>query len=431
MASIFVVGGGAREHALAFSLHLHGHHVEAAPGNAGLEALGKCYPGVSATDIDALAALAATGRYDLVVPGSEETLARGLADRLAEVGIACFGPTAKAARLETSKVFAKVAMNQAGVPTADYRFYGSDMFGTYAGALADIERAEYPLVVKDDGLALGKGVTICRSEATARTAIEALMAAKKTFLIEQFFEGVECSVMVATDGIHYINLPVTQDYKRVGEHDTGPMTGGMGAVTPIAACDAAMMARIERDIIQPVLRELQRRGIVYRGCLYFAIMITTGGPAVLEINARFGDPETEVAFAMLEEDPFPWLYGAATGTLTETRAAKVYDGACAAVVACSGGYPDAYEKGKIILGWDEPLAPDTWRIAAGMQRTSEGLVTSGGRVMAGVARRCNMGVGSGLALAVAIEGAYSALRPIQFDGMYFRREIGCNSHKLP
>lgn len=418
---IFIVGSGAREHAIGWKLTQEGAEIISSPGNAGLASLGRCY-GIAAEDIEGMTKLSKDLAPDLVVIGPEGPLDTGLADSLRANGLLVFGPSAAATLVtESSKLLAKQVMQAAGVPTADYRAYRPWEFEE---ALAQLRTSVFPIVIKEDGLAAGKGVKIARSRKAAEAFVKSLANAEKTFLLEDYLEGVECSVMAITDGTHIVTFPAIQDYKLSGVGDTGENTGGMGAVTPIAACDLHMLERVENEILLPMLKELQKRGTPFVGCLYGGLMITKTGPVVMEFNARFGDPETEIAMLMLDESLLQLLLSAARGKLSGSRRARMHSGACACVVLASGGYPGNYEKGKLISGVLESSSwEDTAVFHANTELRKNGVYSIGGRVLVVTARRRK--------LEEALRSIYSIAGLIQFDKAYLRPDIGSNANKLP
>jgi len=419
---ILVVGGGGREHALVWKLAQSETKpdIHAAPGNAGIEALATCHP-VSAENIDGQVYLADSLKADLVVVGPEKPLADGLVDRLEDKDILAFGPTAEAAQLESSKIFAKTVMHHAGVPTA----YAMPIDGDPRAARTYLQGRDFPVVVKADGLAGGKGVFICHTLKEADQVIEDLMVKKtlgevgSTILIEDYLEGFECSVLAICDGSDFVYFPAIQVYKRIGVGDTGPNTGGMGAVTPVQDFDDNFANKTAEHVIAPAIYHLRKQGILFQGCLYAGLMITKDEPKVLEFNVRFGDPETQVAMAMLDEDLLELLYSAADGALPETRPVKWKSGACACVVASSGGYPGDYDKGKPITGIPEAESDGALVFHAGTARQNDAIVTSGGRVLNVEA--------TGADLKKALVTAYHSITSIHFDGMTYRTDIGCHA----
>jgi phosphoribosylamine--glycine ligase len=414
---ILVVGSGGREHALVWKLAQSPRTsaLFCAPGNPGAALIGKNLP-IAANDIDGLVAAAHNHRIDLVIVGPEEPLARGLVDRLISEGIATCGPTAVAARIETSKSWAKEVMAAAGVPTAR------------AVVVTEIEEARralasftLPVVIKADGLAAGKGVVIASTAESAMATLSAFLEqhqfgeAGARVLIEEFLEGREVSVFGLTDGETVITLSPACDYKRVFDADAGPNTGGMGAYSPAPAVDDALLTRIATTILQPVVREMRNRGCPMRGILYAGLMLTADGPNVLEFNARLGDPETQVVLPLLDGDLVELLAAVAEGSLGRVPPPRTAAGAAVAVVLAAGGYPGAYQTGEVIHGLDR-LPEDALVFQAGTRLDERGrLATAGGRVLSVV--------GQGADLAVARERAYSFARTIHFNNCHYRCDI--------
>lgn len=414
---VLVVGGGGREHALCWALHADDPSTTlfAAPGNPGTAALATNLA-VAATDLDGLVAAARDHSIDLVVVGPEAPLAAGLVDRLRATGHPAFGPTAAAARIESSKSFAKDVMASAGVPTA-----ASRTFTEIGAALAHIERHAEPLVVKASGLAAGKGAVVCatRSEAAAvaRDMIESgvLGEAGREIVVETFLEGEELSVLALTDGERLLILPGAQDHKRLGEGDTGPNTGGMGAYCPVSLATPDLLERVRREVLVPTLTELARRGCRYSGVLYAGLMIGADGtPWVLEFNCRFGDPETQVLLPVLPRGSTAHLAAIAADTWRPESSVLTAHRAAVTTVLAARGYPDRPEKGAAI---DIPaLPPDVLLFHAGTARDAGGaLRVAGGRVLNVTA----------LAPTVAAAAAASraACERIAFDGKTWRRDI--------
>lgn len=420
---VLVVGGGGREHALVRALHDSPQHPEifAAPGNPGMETIATRVP-IAASEIAALAAWARRERPDLVVVGPDLPVALGLADVLHAAGISVLGPVRDAARVESSKVFAKKLLQRLGLPTAGFRVaHGANE------ARRIILGASYPLVLKADGLAAGKGVVIAHSEAEAHEAVEAWMErgalgeAGKTLVIEDWLEGEEASLLVLTDGERWMLFPPARDHKRVGEGDTGPNTGGMGAYAPARAPTPEEGFGIARRIVDPILRELRDSGAPFRGIVYLGLMLTAGGPQVLEINARFGDPEAQVVLPLLEEDPYPLFLAAARGSLPVERHGTFvrHAGAAVCVVLAARGYPAAPEAGQVIEGLDRSFPHGIRVDFAGVDRRGSRWVTSGGRVL-GVTARAET-------LERARDAAYEAVSWIRFEGMHYRRDIAATA----
>lgn len=412
---ILVVGSGGREHALVWSLSRHGNErqILCLPGNAGIASLAQCLPGHAESTEQVLAA-AAEVKPDLVVIGPEDPLAAGLVDSLEQAGFHAFGPSAKAARLEADKAFAKEFMTRHRVPTA-----GFEIFDDPAAAHRHLDRAVMPVVVKASGLAKGKGVSVCISRDQAHNAVTAAMEqrvfgdAGDQVLIEECLFGQEVTYKVFCDGEHFLPMPPAQDYKPVGDDDKGPNTGGMGCYSPVPLVDEALEQAIVTRIIRSTIQGLASEGTPYRGVLYAGLMITPQGPHLLEFNCRFGDPETQVLLPRLQTDLVELLQACREGRLREMRASWSIERAVC-VVAASAGYPGPYKRGETIIGLEraERLA---LIFHAGTARADGRVVTNGGRVL-GV-------TGRGTTFAAARERAYAALQDISFRGMHYRRDI--------
>jgi len=395
--NVVIVGSGAREHALAWRLRQSPRlgELHVAPGNPGLAALGTCHP-VRADDGDGLLSLALTIDADLVVIGPEGPLVAGVADQLRQSGLAVFGPSAEAARIEGSKSFAKEVLRAAGVPTAE-----------------SLPVARVPCVVKADGLASGKGVFVCRTQEELDAALHAVRAFGSELVIEELLEGEEVSLFALVDGRRALALGAAQDFKRAGDGDTGPNTGGMGAYSPVPRVDdvAALVAQVH----QPVVDELARRGTPFVGCLFAGLMLTPDGPKVLEFNARFGDPETQVLLPRLDCDLLELLAAAADSRLPE-GAVAVAPEAAVTVVLAGPGYPaDSVYAGARIDGIAAAEAAGALVFHAGTAVRGGTLVTNGGRILSVTA--------TGPDLAAARRRAYDAVELISFDGARYRRDI--------
>ncbi|MEX0673550.1 MAG: phosphoribosylamine--glycine ligase [Gaiellaceae bacterium] len=392
---VLLVGSGGREHALAWSLAQSPsvNSLHAAPGNPGIARLGTCHP-VRAEDAEGLLTLAHGLGADLVVIGPEAPLVAGVGDTLRRAGLAVFGPSAAAARIEGSKSFAKEILEAAGVPTA-----------------ATLAVARPPCVVKADGLAAGKGVFVCRTQEELDAALRAVAALGGGVVIEGLLEGEEISVFALCDGRNALPLPAAQDYKRIGDGDTGPNTGGMGSYSPVpGAPDAEEIVEI---VHRPVLEELARRGSPFLGCLYAGLMLTEDGRRVLEFNCRFGDPETQSLLPRLEGDLAAVLAAAAAGELAGELG--VAEGAAVTVVLAAGGYPERGDSGSPIEGIDAAEADGALVFHAGTALRDGRLVTNGGRIL-GV-------TGRGATVALARQQAYRAVGRISFAGMRYRSDI--------
>jgi phosphoribosylamine--glycine ligase len=414
---ILVVGGGGREHALVFALARHGHEVLCAPGNPGIAALAACHP-VKADDVRGVAALAGDAKVELVVVGPEAPLAAGLADAITGRGIPCFGPTARGARLEASKAWAKAFFARHGIPTADF-----STCQTMDEVEAALARLGDRVVVKADGLAAGKGVVVCRDAGEARAAAEAMIVgdahgpAGRRVVVERRLAGREASVMAVTDGARLVVLPTAEDHKALRDGDEGPNTGGMGVISPSPVVTPALLERVTREVLEPTVAGLRADGIDYRGVLYAGIMMDAAGtPNLLEYNCRFGDPEAEAILSRWEDDPAPWLLGAARGQLPP-GAPRFSPRAAVCVVLAAAGYPGAPRAGDEIRGLDEAAAlPDVIVYHAGTRVEGGRTVTAGGRVLAVTAL--------GDDAAAARKRAYAAVDRIGWAGMQLRRDIG-------
>ena len=416
---VLVLGSGGREHALVWRLASSPSvdEVLSAPGNPGTAELGRTLR-ADVEDGAVVAALAAAHDVDLVVVGPEAPLVAGVADALDAAGIACFGPSSAAARMEGSKAFAKEVMVAAGAPTAGY-VHTADR----AEAHAALERFGAPWVVKADGLAAGKGVRVCDALDEAREAVDACLVAGAfgeagaSVVIEEFLDGPERSVFGVCDGTDVVLLQPAQDHKRALDGDDGPNTGGMGAFTPVPDFGPERTAELEGLVFRPVLRELAARGTPFRGLLYAGLVDTADGPRLLEFNVRFGDPETQVVLPALASDLGELLWAAATGSVADVEVAW-HDDAFVTVVLASGGYPGSHETGLPIVGADAASrADDVVVFHAGTRTDEDGVLrTAGGRVMAVTGR--------GPDLATARTSAYAAADLVRFEGLHRRSDIG-------
>ena len=419
-ARVLVVGGGGRENALAWALaRCQGvERVWVAPGNGGsAELAGVTQLAIPESDQPALLAACREHAIALVVVGPEAPLAAGLADRLRDAGFPVFGPGADGAQLEASKQWAKALMQEAGVPTAGYWPATSR-----EQALAVLEEQGRPLVVKADGLAAGKGVTVAESVAEARAAIEEIFAGRfgegegASLVLEERTFGPEVSVFALSDGERMVLLPPAQDHKRIGEGDTGPNTGGMGAYAPAPLLDAAGLEQVRQLVLEPTLAALRARGIRYRGVIYAGLMLTEAGPSVIEFNCRFGDPECETLMPLLGPELAQVLLACALGRLDQAPALTIAPRCSACVIAAAAGYPGEIRKGDPI---HSALVPgdDLQLFHAGTRRLEDGrCVSSGGRVLAMVAQADDFDA--------AFAHAYAGLEQVRFTGMTFRRDIG-------
>jgi len=413
--TVLIVGNGGREHALgwSFSQDPRMEKICFAPGNAGTAALGENLS-FAATDVDGITRWAAKEKPGLVVVGPEAPLCAGLADRLRDLGLRVFGPGKKGAQLEGSKSFCKELLVRQRIPTAKAgSFQKVEEAIRFSGSLA------CPQVVKADGLAAGKGVVIAESHAEAATAIRQMMAEKvfgeagATVLIEEFLEGEELSIHAVTDGKNLVILPGAQDHKRVGEGDTGPNTGGMGAYAPAPKATPDLIREVKDRILVPTLKGLAQQGIQYRGVLYAGLMLTKSGPKVLEYNCRFGDPETEVLLPLIETPLWDLLGAAADGNLSGL-AVKIRSGAAMTVVLAAPGYPAKPELGQTIQTGKD--LPDSYLFHAGTKQGADEIEVAGGRVLAAT--------GWGKDLKTAKQRAYARVAEVAFEGMQYRRDIG-------
>ncbi|MGH8017438.1 MAG: phosphoribosylamine--glycine ligase [Opitutaceae bacterium] len=414
---VLVVGSGGREHALVAACLASPlvRDVIAAPGNGGMAADCTCFP-VQADDIIVLAELARRERVDFVIVGPEVPLSLGLVDALDEFEIPAYGPSADGAQLEASKIFTKQLLLKHRIPTAL-----AVEFDSIEPALAYLETAALPAVIKADGLAAGKGVVVAMSAAEAEAAVRSMLE-RRVFgdsgarvLIEECLVGEETSIHLVVSGRDFVVLPTSQDHKRAGENDTGPNTGGMGAYSPAELVDDALMAQIVRDIARPSVDAIAAEGIDFRGTLYIGIMITREGPKVLEFNTRFGDPETQVLLPRLATDPVALMHAAAVGELAGMKV-EVKPGYACCVVLASEGYPGSHPKGEVVE-LPSRLGTDEFIFHAGTKLDDAGrVVTAGGRVFGATAL--------GSSLAEATRRAYEVCDRISFRSKYLRRDIG-------
>jgi phosphoribosylamine--glycine ligase len=417
MAKVLLVGSGGREHALAWKIkQTPGVELYTAPGNAGTAALGRNVP-IKATDLNALLDFAKKESIELTVVGPDDPLSMGIVDTFQENGQRIFGPTKAAARLEWDKDYAKNAMDEAGIPTANY-----ESFTDFEEARDYVRDIGPPLVIKASGLALGKGVIMTHSDEEAVAALDDMLVKKKfgvagdKVIVEELLEGEEASVFVLSDGRKTLTMLSSQDHKRVFDNDQGPNTGGMGAYAPAPVVDEEMQHHVDEDIIRPIIDWSLSTGIPYRGVLYLGLMIGETGARVLEFNARFGDPETQAILPLLKSDLVEVLGEIADGELQTTKL-EWHSGAACCVVMASGGYPGHYEKGKVITGLDT-VNDDRKAVVfhAGTALNEGKVVTNGGRVL-------NV-VGRGDDIKAAIDKAYSVIPRISFEGMHYRKDIG-------
>jgi len=414
---ILVVGSGGREHALVHQL-VHssdGHELYCAPGNAGIGQLARLVA-IDAEDIAGLAAFAESSGIDLTVVGPERPLIKGIVDEFFARGLKVFGPTRAAAQLEGSKVFTDELLRRHGISRKRF-----EVFGDPDQASAYVRAQELPIVVKADGDAFGKGVTVAETVEEALRAIDECMVQKahgragERIVIEECLVGPECSVKVITDGESLVALPPSQDHKRIYDGDTGPNTGGMGCYSPVPTVDDALFGAIIDDLVRPTIRAMSQEGMPYTGCLYAGVILTEDGPELLEYNCRFGDPETQVVLPRLDGDLGAALLAASDGRLGDVDLAW-RDEACVCVVMASGGYPGSYEKGKPIRGVEAAEEVEGVTVFhAGTAMRDGVLCTNGGRVFGVTA------LGPDLRSTVA--RAYEAAARIEFEGAYYRRDI--------
>ncbi len=419
---VLLVGGGGREHSLGWKIAQSPllTHLYLAPGNPGLNALGEPI-GVSAEDIDGIVDAAQSRSVDLVVVGPEAALAAGLADRLAECAIPCFGPSAAAAELESSKGFMKDIATAVGAPTAAFA-----RFAEPNAAKAYLKTRHAPFVVKADGLAAGKGVIIAATLSEAEFAVDDLLGgalgeAGRTIVIEDFLDGEEASFFVVTDGNSALPLIAVQDHKRAFDGDKGPNTGGMGAYSPAPVFTDAVRDQTMTRIIEPVIAEMSRRGRPFKGVLFAGLMIGAEGPKLIEFNARFGDPECQVMMRLMKSDILPVLHAAATGTLKSHKLEWSQE-SCALVVIATRGYPGAYAKGSKILGIERAEACEGVVVFhAGTTLRDGVLVADGGRVLNVAA--------CGHTIRDAVERAYDGVEKIEWPEGFYRRDIAWRALK--
>ncbi len=419
--NILVVGSGGREHALAWKIKQSPlcRNVYVAPGNAGTAAIAENVS-LAAEDFEGLGQFSKNNKIDLIVIGPEGALVKGIRDHFESDEslrhILMVGPGKKGAQLEGSKDFSKQFMERNGIPTAKSKSFVVNELGE---ALTYLEDIKPPIVLKADGLAAGKGVVICQSVDEAKSVMREMLEDKKfgeassKVLVEQFLDGIELSVFVLTDGKNYAILPEAKDYKRIGENDTGPNTGGMGAISPVVFANKAFMQKVEDKIIKPTIDGLAKEGIPYKGFIFIGLMNIKGEPFVIEYNARMGDPETQAVLPRIDQDFVELLIAAAKGELKSGRVAQSGEVA-ATVVMVADGYPGQYEKGKTIHGL-EPKSGGTI-FHAGTNIHNGQIVTHGGRVLAVT--------GLGKNLDDARERAYKTVSGIHWDGLYFRKDIG-------
>jgi phosphoribosylamine--glycine ligase len=412
---ILVIGSGGREHALVWKLAQSPHttKIYCAPGNAGIAQLADCVP-IAAEDVTALLAFAQENTIDLTVVGPEAPLTAGIVDTFQQAGLAIFGPSRKGAELEGSKARAKELMERYGIPTAAYR-----LFDDVAAAQAYIQEKGAPLVVKADGLAAGKGVVVAMTTEEACQAAADMLSgqafgeAGRHIVVEEFMAGEEASVLAFSDGKTVRAMLPAQDHKRVGDGDLGPNTGGMGAYAPAPLLTPALCREVEEKILQPTIDAMAKEGHPYKGVVYAGLMLTPDGPKVVEFNARFGDPETQVVLPLLENDLVDLMLAVIDGTLDQ-QALRWRPGATVCVILAAAGYPGSYQKGKVISGLTA-TDDDVVVFHAGTAQKDGAIVTNGGRVLGVTAY--------GADIRQAQQKAYHACEAIQWDGMFYRYDI--------
>ena len=418
---ILVIGSGGREHALTWKLRQspHADRIFCAPGNGGTAEIAENVS-IPASDLKALVSFAKENRIDLTVVGPDDPLAAGVVDLFTAEKLRAFGPDKSAARIEASKIFAKELMQTQKIPTADAR-----TFSNSSEALRYCERLRFPVVIKADGLALGKGVIIAADADTARSTIDDMMDqarfgdAGRRIVIEEFLHGTECSLHAFVNGNNYLLLESARDHKRALDGDQGPNTGGMGAFSPANNWTSKLQSRFVTEIMQPLLRGLIQESVTFRGLLYPGLIITSKGPSVLEFNCRFGDPETQVLLPRMKSDLLPLLEATIAGKIE--RCAIEWDPrAAVTVVLASGGYPGKYETGKSIFGLEEAAKLEDVQIFhAGTKRDGSDVKTAGGRVLAVT--------GLGSTLEAARSRAYEAVSRIHFENCHYRQDIALNA----
>ncbi len=421
-----MIGNGGREHAIAWKL-LQSSKVQqviCVPGNGGTASTPRCMNlAMNVLDFEGIARFALVNGVELIVVGPEAPLAAGVTDYLQKQGLRVFGPTRLGAQIEASKAWAKALMQEATIPTAE-----AVVFTQASPAISYVRQQGAPIVIKADGLAAGKGVTVAETVEAAEAAIADVFGGKfgeagERVVIEECLTGEEVSVLALTDGLTIRPLVPAQDHKRIGEGDTGANTGGMGAYAPAPIATPALIERIQQEILEPAIATLRKRNIDYRGVLYAGLMITpNGSPKVIEFNCRFGDPETQVVLPLLETPLHELLLACVEQKLESLPAIEWKAGAAACVVLAAGGYPESYPKGNTITGIDQAEEQGAFVFHAGTQRRGQNLVTDGGRVLGVTALGENF--------ETAIANAYAAIAPIHFDGMYYRRDIGHRVRKI-
>ncbi|MBL7471763.1 phosphoribosylamine--glycine ligase [Robertkochia sediminum] len=419
--NILVLGSGGREHTLTWKIAQSNHvdHLFVAPGNAGTAAIANNVP-VSPNDFEAVKELVVNENIDMVVVGPEDPLVQGIYDYFQEQeelkGVHVIGPSKTGAILEGSKEFAKEFMSRHNIPTAAYQSFTSD---SLEAGYAFLETLKAPYVLKADGLAAGKGVLIIDDIEEAKAELKNMLVdakfgqASAKVVIEEFLSGIELSVFVLTDGRDYLILPTAKDYKRIGEGDTGLNTGGMGAISPVPFADAEFMQKIEERIVKPTVDGFKKDNITYKGFVFIGLIKVDGEPYVIEYNVRMGDPETEVVIPRIKNDIVDLFLATANGSLAD-KTLEIDERAATTIMAVSGGYPEAYEKGKEIVGLEN--VKDSIVFHAGTKQEGDKVVTSGGRVIAFTS--------FGDDFREALKTSYDSLNKVCFDGIYYRKDLG-------
>jgi len=414
--NILVIGSGGREHALCWKIKQSAKvkRLYCAPGNGGIAGIAECVD-IKVDDIELLLQFALRKQIDLTIVGPEVSLVAGIVDAFAQKGLKIFGPSKDAAQLEGSKVFAKEFMHRRNIPTAIYK-----VFDAAALALDFLKQAQFPLVIKADGIAAGKGVYVCEDLKKAQIAIDEIMVQKifgtagERIVIEECLQGPEASVLAVCDGKHFFVMPTAQDHKRIFDDDLGPNTGGMGSFSPSPLVNVEVLDQIIARIIEPTIRGMYQEGNPFKGILFAGLMLTADGPKALEFNVRFGDPETQSIIPRLQSDIVEMFLAACDGRLHEIKV-KWDEYSCVCVVIASGGYPGKYQNGFPIEGLNEIKDEETFVFHAGTKNDGGTLVTNGGRVLGVTALGRN--------LEAAVTKAYNAVSKIEFDHMFFRRDI--------